>query len=541
MDMSEQINPYLVFLELETAPKKPTYYELLAVEQHEQDESVISKGCEQALAKVRSFKPGSNARIWLAILDELALAKNTLIDPEERLQYDQKLANGTLPGELEYVVLEGPLEIVESLSVSVADNSQALPEQPSSLADQLVPSHLMVGSESIPTVAGSTVTPVAAPVSMTPAVPVAAEVAMPIGHSTESYGMTEVEVTKAEDNVSTATGFSLENPRNSPGSRRSRRLNRHRSKSSSFPASLVIASVFILLGAVVGIVALNSGNNEVASRDKTDSENRSKGSRVPAIGPKENGNQETKPNQQDTEVEKPMARDPETGGNPLKPLPTEFGDSTPGQGKNEPDEPETTEVKPVPESSEPEEPEPEPLTPQEKAKLKEALSTARVALAERNLDIVSEQLAVASPLARTKEAALATSRLKLMVELVTQFNRLANQAMDSYQSGSEINVGSSTKAVVVEVSPAELTIKVAGVVRNYPRNKLSVGLAMGIAETNFDDPVMTPFMKAAYLVTLKGDRYEKQAREFWQSGNSGSAKVDANAFDAFVADTYEFK
>ena len=36
MDMSEQINPYLVFLELETAPKKPTYYELLAVEQHEQ-------------------------------------------------------------------------------------------------------------------------------------------------------------------------------------------------------------------------------------------------------------------------------------------------------------------------------------------------------------------------------------------------------------------------------------------------------------------------------------------------------------------------
>ena len=47
MDMSEQINPYLVFLELETAPKKPTYYELLAVEQDEQDESVISKGCEQ--------------------------------------------------------------------------------------------------------------------------------------------------------------------------------------------------------------------------------------------------------------------------------------------------------------------------------------------------------------------------------------------------------------------------------------------------------------------------------------------------------------
>ena len=189
----------------------------------------------------------------------------------------------------------------------------------------------------------------------------------------------------------------------------------------------------------------------------------------------------------------------------------------------------------------PEEPEPEPLTAQEKTKLKEALSTARVALAERNLDIVSEQLAVASPLARTKAASAATARLKLMVELVTQFNRLANEAMDSYQSGSEINVGSSTKAVVVEVSPTELTIKAAGVVRSYPRNRLSAGLAMGIAQTNFNDPVMTPFMKAAYLVTLKGDRYQKQAREFWQSGNSGSAKVDANAFDGFVADSYEFE
>jgi len=537
--MSEQINPYLVFLGLDTAPKKPTYYELLAVAQNEQDESVISKGCEQALAKMRGFKPGANANIWLAILDEIALAKTTLTNSEERLQYDQKLADGTLPGELEYVVLKGALEVVESLSVSDTAGFHAQPEQPISLADQLVPSHLAAGNNPVQPSHGITepiATPVATPVSTTPSVPIATEVPSPLRTPSESSGISEVGVVGAGGHASIGAGISLDNLKNSPSSRRSRRLSRRRSKSSSFPVALVIAGVFILLGSVVGIIAINSGNKEVATRDKTDSGNRSKDSRVPAIEPKENGNQETESNQQDAEVEEPMVRDPETGGNPLKPLPPEFGNPTPEPEGNEPVKPETPEVKPVPE-----EPEPEPLTAQEKAKLKEALSTARVALAERNLDIVSEQLAVASPLARTKEASAATARLKLMAELVTQFNRLANQAIDSYQSGSEINVGSSTKIVVVEVSPAELSIKVEGMVKTYPRDELTVGLAMAIAQTNFNDPVMTPFMKAAYLVTLKGDRFHKQAREFWQSGNSGSAKVDANAFDGFISDSYEFE
>ena len=340
--MSEQINPYQVFLELDTAPKKPTYYELLGVAQDEQDESVISKGCEQALAKVRSFKPGANAKIWLAILDEITLAKTTLTDSEERLQYDQKLAGGTLPSELELVVLEGPLEAVESSSVADAAGSQAQPEQPMSLADQLVPSHLAAGNDPVQPTHGITepiATPVATPVLTVPSVPVAAEVPTPVGTPLESSGISEVGVVEAGDNDSTVTGFSLGNSTNSPTSaspRRSsrRRSSRRRSNSSGFPVPLVIASVFILLGAVVGIIVINSGSTKVATRDDTDSDNQITNSQVASRGPKENGNQETKPNQQDTEVEKPMVRDPETGGNPLKPLPPEFGNPTPEPEEN---------------------------------------------------------------------------------------------------------------------------------------------------------------------------------------------------------------
>ena len=94
MLMSEQINPYNLFLGLDTAPKKPNYYQLLGLAQDERDEATIARGCEESLAKVRGFKPGANARIWLAILDEISAAKATLTDFELRRAYDQQLAAG---------------------------------------------------------------------------------------------------------------------------------------------------------------------------------------------------------------------------------------------------------------------------------------------------------------------------------------------------------------------------------------------------------------------------------------------------------------
>ncbi len=529
--MSELINPYNLFLGLDTAPKKPTYYELLGVPHGELDETVIAKGCEQALAKVRSFKPGINARLWLSILDEISNAGAILADAERRQVYDQQLEAGELPEDLELLVLEGPIEAVTSLNTAPLHTDYA--GSTASLADELIPSHLKVENTPPVTSAEPPEIPVATAVTGMSQIPVAAEVPIPVGASTSQ----ESAVKSQQVEMFERAGFSLDNGSHLPVSRK--RTVRRRSKQSGPPIGLIVLSVFAFLGGSIFLITANSGNKGLATANKSDAAGRIKTVETNINQPSVTGNDRENDSQtEDGQSKRPKPRDPGIGENPLEPLPPNFGESEsskPEKPAPAETQPEKTETSPMPEQTVS-----EPLASKEKAVLKESLSTARLALAERNLDVVAEHLAIASPIARTKESAEATGRLKLMLELVTQFNRLADQAIDSYKSGSEINVGTSTKVVVVEVTPAELTIKIEGMVRSYPRNKLSIGLAMGIAQTNFNDPVMSPFMKAAYLVTLKGERYRNQAREFWQSGNSGSARIAADAFDKFVEDKYEF-
>ena len=221
------------------------------------------------------------------------------------------------------------------------------------------------------------------------------------------------------------------------------------------------------MGIVVALVVTNSGGPEVALRiaNNTPLSNTSNDQGNENVEVAERPEKIEPEQDPESPQRKPMPKDPGTGVNPLSPLQKDFGE--PEEGPHVGRDARSRSESPEPEP-EPPEPKPEPLTAEEKAKLREVLTLARLALAERNLDITAEQLAVASTIAREGEAASAYQRLKLMHELVHNFNRLASEAMDSYESGSEINVGSSTKAVVVEVTPDELTVKVAGVVRAFP-------------------------------------------------------------------------
>ncbi|MBT4691814.1 MAG: hypothetical protein HOB73_00535 [Planctomycetaceae bacterium] len=177
------------------------------------------------------------------------------------------------------------------------------------------------------------------------------------------------------------------------------------------------------------------------------------------------------------------------------------------------------------------------ILPAELKKLTAALKLGRAALSERNLDITAEQLAIAEPLARSGEPQKAFIRLERMYEFVKLFLRLTNEAIDNYERGSEIKLGQSTVVVVVETSPQDLTIRIAGSVKTYLRNQLSTGLAMGIADTNFEESQFKSTLKAAFVITQKNLReFEMtKAREFWEMGPES-----LELFEGYISDDYRF-
>ncbi len=166
--MSDLFNPYLEFLDLDTAPKCPTYYELLGINSsNECTHDLIENGRITALAKMRAFKPGDNAAVWAALLDEVALASTTLLDADLKAAYDKQLTIGEVPTALNLVQRSGPIERI--------DPSPAVSAATASPVDSMAPSHLQSGAAvSVRVAAAHSIVPTAV------AVPVAAPVAAPI-------------------------------------------------------------------------------------------------------------------------------------------------------------------------------------------------------------------------------------------------------------------------------------------------------------------------------------------------------------------------
>ncbi|HAL14589.1 MAG TPA: hypothetical protein DCP67_12315, partial [Planctomycetaceae bacterium] len=74
----------------------PSFYDLFEIGFDEPDLQVIKEAADRALSKVRSFRPGAQAKQWAMLLDELTFALKTLTDSELRSTYDQQLERGEL-------------------------------------------------------------------------------------------------------------------------------------------------------------------------------------------------------------------------------------------------------------------------------------------------------------------------------------------------------------------------------------------------------------------------------------------------------------
>ncbi|MCS5631892.1 MAG: hypothetical protein NZ744_13745 [Pirellulaceae bacterium] len=515
--MSDLFNPYVEFLDLDTAPKCPTYYELLGISNsNECTHDLIENGRITSLAKIRAFKPGANAAVWAAVLDEVALASTTLLDSDLKTTYDNQLTAGEVPIALDLVQRLGPIERIDASSTVSAESADPV--------DSMAPSHLQSGTvASVRVVATQPVVPTAA------AVPVAAPIA------TAAPVETATPIAQAVTPLPDTAGL-FEQPQSTGGFDGPQIKGNRRRSSSKTNAPLllyVVIGLFLVTGGVA-FAFLGFDNERQAKATTHDSQGPSDSQLAQKTPKPDDAGTTTKPDSTEVKVRPPAKQ------KPLDPVPPDFGDPqnpkpTPPTDSGEntpPTEPKPTEPMPT----EPK-PAPKPIEPAELEKLMEALKLGRAALSDRNLDVSAEQLAIAAPLARSGEPRKAFIRLKTMHEFLTQFLRLSNEAIDNYEGGSEIKLSKSNVVVVVETSPQDLTIRVAGSMKTYLRNQLSSGLAIGIADTNFDDFELKSTLKAAFVITQKTLReFEvERAREFWEMGPES-----IELFDGYISDDYEF-
>jgi hypothetical protein len=121
-------DPYHKWLGICPGRRPPTYYQLLAISPNERDAEVIEEAAIRQTTHVRSYQLGPHAADCTRILNEIAEARQTLLNPAKREEYDAKLAGKTA------VTRAPPAPLapkpVQVLKPSVAVTRQQLPAIP---------------------------------------------------------------------------------------------------------------------------------------------------------------------------------------------------------------------------------------------------------------------------------------------------------------------------------------------------------------------------------------------------------------------------
>ncbi|MDF1845304.1 MAG: SUMF1/EgtB/PvdO family nonheme iron enzyme [Rubripirellula sp.] len=84
-------DPYHKWLGIPPKAQPPNHYRLLSVELFESDPDVIESAAQRQITHVRSFALGQHAEETQSILNELAKARATLLDPATKAKYDASL------------------------------------------------------------------------------------------------------------------------------------------------------------------------------------------------------------------------------------------------------------------------------------------------------------------------------------------------------------------------------------------------------------------------------------------------------------------
>ncbi len=94
--MAEPFDPYHKWLGIPPKDQPPNYYRLLAIELFEDDPEIISNAADRLMAHVRTFQNGPHSSVSQTLLNELAAARHTLLEPAKKSAYDQALRDQLL-------------------------------------------------------------------------------------------------------------------------------------------------------------------------------------------------------------------------------------------------------------------------------------------------------------------------------------------------------------------------------------------------------------------------------------------------------------
>jgi WD40 repeat protein len=84
-------NPYHKWLGIPRDQQPPTYYQLLGIAPSEEDPEVIEEMAIRQTSHVRTYQTGAHAAECTRLLNEIAQARRTLLDPARRKKYDAGL------------------------------------------------------------------------------------------------------------------------------------------------------------------------------------------------------------------------------------------------------------------------------------------------------------------------------------------------------------------------------------------------------------------------------------------------------------------
>jgi hypothetical protein len=89
--MSAAFDPYYKWLGIRPDEQPPNYYRLLGIAPFEPDAEVISNAADQRMGHVRVFQAGPHSAISQTLLNEIARARVSLLNPQRKAQYDALL------------------------------------------------------------------------------------------------------------------------------------------------------------------------------------------------------------------------------------------------------------------------------------------------------------------------------------------------------------------------------------------------------------------------------------------------------------------